>query len=323
MVLEVAVASGKGGVGKSTLSSTLALYLHRRNYKIIAVDADADAPNLHLIYGLTSWEHEEEYIEAWIAEINYDKCTNCGVCAQVCPYEAVRLENNKYVINKVVCEGCLTCTLACPEKAIRRRRTASGKIRWGKTVYGFPLVSARLYVGRPNTGKLVTEVKNKAKEWSSDDTIIIVDSAAGIGCQVISSLAGANAAILVVEPTPASFSDLKRVHMIAKQFVLPSALVINKYDINPDYVDVILEYAENEGIDVLGKIPYDDNVPKAMAQMKPLIELYPDSPASKALLEIARRVEERIIRNWREWFSKYKPRKPVPYKPIILKPDNV
>ncbi len=322
MLLEIAIASGKGGVGKSTVASTLALYLHRAGYRIVAADADADAPNLHLIYGLTSWEHEEEYMDSWIAEIDYSRCTNCGVCAEVCSYEAIRLSKGKYIINKIICEGCLTCSLACPEKAIERKKTSSGKIRWGKTAYGFPLVSASLYPGRPNSGKLVTQVKNIARGLSGKEGVLIVDSAAGIGCQVISSLAGANAAILVVEPTPASLSDLKRVHAVAKQFLLPSALVINKYDINPDYVDKILNYAKRENIDVLGYIPYDDNVPKAMAQMKPLVELYPETPAAKALLNTASRVRERVIESWRQWFSKHRPKKPSPYKPIILKPGT-
>ncbi len=323
MPLEIAVASGKGGVGKSTVSSTLALYLRERGYDIIAVDADADAPNLHLILEVESWEQEERFSDAWVSEIDYSRCTNCGVCAEVCPYEAVSFTNGRYVINPVICEGCLTCALACPEKAIRRKRVERGVIRLAKTRYGFPLWTAELMPGRPNTGKLVTEIKNRAKAMAGKDTVIVVDSAAGIGCQVISSLAGANAAILVAEPTPASLSDLKRVHTIAKQFLLPSALVINKYDINPEYVDKILEYAKEENIDVIGMIPYDDHVPRAAAEMKPLVKLYPDSPAAKALLEIARRVEETIVRNWRDWARRHMPRKPVHYVPIVIKPKEL
>jgi len=323
MVLEIVVASGKGGVGKSTVSSTLALYLAKKGYNVIAVDADADAPNLHLIYGITSWEKEDDYRGAWIAEIDYSRCTNCGICMKVCPHNAVKCVRGRYLINTIVCEGCLTCSLACPEKAIRRKQVPSGKIRSTKTPYEFPLVSARLNVGRPNSGKLVTEVKNRARELAGEDTIIIVDSAAGIGCQVISSLAGAHTVILVAEPTPVSFSDLKRVHIVVKHFMLPSALIVNKYDLNPEYTEKLMNYARKENMDILGKIPYDDNVPKAMAEMKPLVELYPNSPASKALLEIAKRVEERIIRNWKKWFNEYKPRKPVPYKPIILKPPRL
>ncbi len=319
-MLELVVASGKGGVGKSTLTSTIALYLAKKGYRVIAVDADADAPNLHLIYGITSWDYEEDYIGSHIAIIDYNKCTGCGECARVCPYNAIELVNNKYVIDEIICEGCLTCSLVCPEKAIRRRRVSSGKIRIAKTRYGFQLVSAKLSVGRPNSGKLVSELKEIARSMANEDTVIVVDAAAGIGCQVISSLAGAHAVILVTEPTPAGLSDLKRVHAIVKQFLQPSGIVVNKYDLNKEYTKYIIDYARSEEMDVLGLIPYDEHVPKSMAYMKPLIELYPESPAAKALLEISEKIEERIIRNWREWLSKHRPRKPSPYKPIILKP---
>ncbi len=326
MGLEVAIASGKGGVGKSLLSSTLALYLHRHGYDVIAVDADADAPNLHLVLEVEKWTYEERYEDAWVAEIDYTRCTDCGVCREVCPYGAVDYVDGRYVINRVICEGCLTCTLACPENAIRRKKTGRGVVRRGVTVYGFPLWSAELEPGRPNTGKLVTEIKNRAKEEAGEDTVIVIDSAAGIGCQVISSLAGANAAILVAEPTPASFNDLKRVHTIAKQFSLPSGLVINKYDLDPGYAEEIIEYARKENIDFLGTIPYDDAVPKAASMTKPLIDLYPDSPAAKALIEIAETVVERGIvdpKKWRSWARKHIPRKPVHYTPIIIKPSGL
>ncbi len=322
-MLELVVASGKGGVGKSTLTSTLALYLARKGYRVIAVDADADAPNLHLIYGITGWDHEEEYVGSHVAVIDYDKCTRCGACAEVCPYNAVELVDSKYVIDEIICEGCLTCSLVCPEKAIRRRRVASGKIRITRTPYGFQLVSARLSVGRPNSGKLVSELKEIAKSMAGEDTVIVVDSAAGIGCQVISSLAGAHAVVLVAEPTPASLSDLKRVHAIVKQFLQPSGVVVNKYDLNEKYTNLIIDYARSEGMDILGLIPYDEHVPKSMAYMKPLVELYPESPAAKALLEIAERIEEKVIRNWRKWLMEHRPRKPSPYKPIILKPPTM
>ncbi len=324
MALEIAVASGKGGVGKSLVSSTLALFLAKKGYQVTAVDADADAPNLHLILEVEKWVYTESYQDAWIASIDYRRCTNCGICKEVCPYGAVDFINNRYVINTVICEGCLTCTLACPENAIRRHATRRGMIRKGITRYGFPLWSAELEPGRPNTGKLVTEIKNRAKAEAPPQGIIVIDSAAGIGCQVISSLAGANAAILVAEPTPASFSDLKRVHQIAKQFMLPSALIVNKYDLNPGYAEKIIEYAKEENIDFLGTIPYDDNVPKALAQMRPLTEVYPDTPASRALLEIMEKIMEKgIVTNWRSWARKHLPRKPVRYTPIIIKPPQL
>ena len=322
-MIEVAVASGKGGVGKSTIATSLAIYLARRGWNVVLADADAEAPNDHLILGISSWDEVRDYSEGYVAKIDYSRCDNCGACAKACAFKAVKYVGGRYVINELTCEGCLTCSLACPKNAISRMRVIAGRLRLVKgTRWGFPLVSALLSLGRPNSGKLVTEVKNLARSLASDDSIIVIDSAAGIGCQVIASLAGANVTVLVVEPTPASFSDLRRVHAVAKHFGIPSALIINKYDIDPEYVKVILKYAEDEGIDVLGTIPYDDHVPKALSAMKPLIEVFPDAPASNAITKVARAFEERVLRGWEDWRRRFKPPKAKPYVPIIIKPNQ-
>ncbi len=320
-MLEIVVASGKGGVGKSTVASTLAIHLSRR-WPLIAVDADADAPNLHLILGVEKWEREEAYGEALVAEIREDKCIKCGRCREECPYGAIDLVEGRYMVSSVLCEGCLTCTLVCPVKgAIKRIPRVAGYIRETVTRYGFPLISARMEPGRPNTGKIVSEEKERARSRAGKDTVIVIDAAAGIGCQVVSSLAGSHLAVLVAEPTPASFSDLKRVYTLTRHFMQPAVLVINKHDINPGYTEKLEEFAEKEGIEVIGRIPYDDKLPLSMAAMKPIIEAYPESPASEALRATAERVAE-ITADWRRWFLQHRPKTPQPYKPEIIKPPG-
>lgn len=317
--VEIVVASGKGGVGKSTLTSILALKMAQYGYKFIAADADAEAPNLHIILGVDSWDQEEPYYEGRTAYIKDELCTQCGICAEVCPLGAVEIRDSKHWINPWICEGCLTCSLACPEKAIRYRfRVVSGVLRVKtRTRYGFPLVSAEIMPGRPNSGKLVTEVKNKAHALLRGDGFILVDAAAGIGCQVISSLTGAKLAILIAEPTPASLSDLKRIHKLTKHFLLAPMLVINKYDLSDEYLTTIEEYAAENNIPVIGKIPYDPNVPNAANQRKPLTEVFPDTPASVALDQITEHIVRDILPEWREWWNKYRPKRPEPYIPII------
>ncbi len=324
-VVELVVASGKGGVGKSTLTAVLAIELARRGVKLVAADADAEAPNLHLVLGVEKWDDVREHVEGRIAYIVEEKCTGCGLCIKACPFDAIEVVEGKYRINEVVCEGCYTCALVCPEKAIRyRKNIVAGYLRVAKrTVYGFPLVSAEIVPGRPNSGKLVTAVKGVARAILGSEGLLLLDAAAGIGCQVISSMAGAHIAILVAEPTPASLNDLKRAHKLAKHFGLASAVVINKYDLDEDYAGVIEEYARENNMPVLGKIPYDDSVPKSMAQMKPVTELYPDSPASKALREIAYRVYSEILSDWRSWWARYRPKQPEPYVPLLIRPERL
>jgi MinD superfamily P-loop ATPase len=320
--VELVVASGKGGVGKSTITSSIAIVAGKHDYKIIAVDADAEAPNLHLVLGVSDWDHIEDYYEGRTAYILEDKCTNCGICYEECPLGAVEYRDGKYVINQFICEGCITCSIKCPERAIRYKfNVKGGEIRVkNKTEYGFPLVSGEILPGRPNSGKLVTEVKNKAYGIIGDDGFVLVDAAAGIGCQVISSLTGAHLGVLVTEPTPAGFSDLQRIHRLTKHFLIAPMIVINKYDTNPDFVSVIEEYAEKENIPVIGKIPYDPKVPLSMARNKPIITEYPDSPAAKAILEISEKIVKEILPNWRDFRMKYRPKRPEPYIPVIVKP---
>ena len=323
-IIEIAVASGKGGVGKSTVSSSIALKLFEKGVKVIAVDADADAPNLHLVLGVREWEWVKPYSETYVVEIVEEKCIKCGECMKVCPYMAIHVdERGLFYVNQVICEGCLTCSLVCPVKgAIIRKQVQTGFIRKTKTPYGFPLISASLNPGRPNSGKLVTEEKSLAREMADEETIIVVDSAAGIGCQVVSSLAGAHMAILVAEPTPASLQAIKRVYKLTRHFMQPSALVVNKYDINENYWRKLMDFSEKNHIYYLGEIPYDEAIPNSMVQMKPVLKAFPNSKASKALEKISEEVYL-IVENWKEWFRKYRPRKPEPYKPIILKPSSM
>ncbi|MDP8011508.1 MAG: ATP-binding protein [Thermoplasmata archaeon] len=287
---EIVIASGKGGVGKSTLSSSLSVLLSEK--KIAIVDADAEAPNLHLIFNVNSWEKEIEYREKSIATIDYSGCIQCFLCQEVCTYEAISKENNFPKIKEFLCEGCGACKVICPRKVISiKKNNLSGWIKIGKTKYG-PFVSSELDVGQPNSGKLVTEEKNIARSWLKDGLVknIIVDSAAGIGCQVIASMSGASHAILIAEPTKSSLSDLKRAFYLAEHFRIKSYIVVNKYNLNENFHEID-DFARQNDLEIIGRIPYDKNVAKSMVQRKTLIEFSPESEASKAIKEIANIVE--------------------------------
>ena len=295
--MQIAIASGKGGVGKSSVTASL-LYFLKDRYKLIAVDADAEAPNLGLLLGVTEWEEEREHFGAKVARINPEGCVRCGICMERCPYDCIYIdEEGNYVVNELTCEGCNVCGLVCPVTGtITLEEVRSGVIRKATTKYGFPIISAQLDVDRPESGKLVTEEKEWAKKIMEELSLehMIVDSAAGIGCQVIASLGGADLAILIAEPTPASLSDVQRVYKVVQHFREPAYLIINKADLNPGFT-ALKEWAESEGILILGEIPYDRAIPKSMSMLKPVVEAFPDSKAAKALKEIAERIADEII----------------------------
>lgn len=200
-------------------------------------------------------------------------------------------------MNELTCEGCNVCGLVCPVAGtITLEEVRSGVIRKATTKYGFPLISAQLDVGRPESGKLVTEEKEWASKLMKELNLehMIVDSAAGIGCQVIASLGGADVAILIAEPTPASLSDVQRAYKVVKHFREPAYLIINKADINPGFTG-LEEWAEKEGIPILGRIPYDRAVPESMSMLKPVVEAFPEAKASKAIVEIPETIKKEIL----------------------------
>jgi len=203
--MKIVVASGKGGVGKSMLASSLALLSIGKG--IVACDCDVDAPNLGLWLGVTKYDSIEKISTSEKANIDLDKCINCGKCKDTCVFSAVE-KNENYHINPFLCEGCGACGLVCPVKAIELKAVKNGEIRIKKTEHGFPLVSGQLYPGEAGSGKIVEQLRKKAEEF--DYEIMILDAAAGTGCPVIASLRGCDYAVLVTEPTPSGFSDLKR-----------------------------------------------------------------------------------------------------------------
>lgn len=295
MPMDIVIASGKGGVGKSLITSSL-LYRLRERYNVVGLDADASAPNLHLIFGVDSWEHVEDYTGGEIATISPEKCIKCNVCVKSCIYDAIVPSDGQDIpmIRDYLCEGCRACGYVCPVDAITYSEVKSGVIRRTTTRYGFPLISARLDVGRPNSGKLVAEERKWAREITQEnDGITFIDSAAGIGCEAIASMSGASMAILVAEPTKASVSDMARAYRLASHFGVKSYIVVNKASINPDFRG-IEEFARENDLEIIGEVPYDSTIPMSACMRKPLLEAYPDSEAAKAIEDLVDRVDKII-----------------------------
>ena len=271
------ILSGKGGTGKTTLSSNLAVLL-AKNKKIVAVDCDADAPNLGLALGLQekdffSWQLVQTNEKAVLDE---KKCTGCKKCLNVCNFGAISWneKKNKPIFNSMLCEGCGACQLVCPENAIRLVKVNNGKIGQAKTKYNFNLISGQLKIGATGSGKIVSLIKNKAEKITKKEKIeiILVDSAAGVGCPVIASIQGSDFIIAITEPTPSGLNDLKRALRTVEHFIIPYGIVINKYDLNKKFSKKIEVFAKKYQIPLLGKISYNKKFVDALVNLQPVVE---------------------------------------------------
>lgn len=285
--IRIVIASGKGGVGKSMLASSL-ITLFSKTKKVVAVDADVDAPNLHLWLGEgEKWDEIKKVSTNELPVIDLERCTGCGQCVDICAFGALEMKKSKPLLNRFFCEGCGACEAVCPVKAIKMKKVKNGEIRVKKNVQGFPLVSAQLYPGQTGSGKIVDLIKEKAEEFEHD--LMVIDSPAGTGCPVIAALNGTDLAVLVTEPTPSGLTDLKRVLMVVNHFNIPFRVVINKWDINPSMSQEIKNEFKTQ---FLGQIGYDQEIFQAIANLKPILKT--NLEAKKEMEIIYNRLQEII-----------------------------
>ncbi len=265
--MKLVIASGKGGVGKSMLVSALAM-LFNKEKKVVAVDCDVDAPNLAIwLNEIERWDKILPVITSAKPIFDYKKCIGCGLCAKNCRFAALVMKKGKPALNQFLCEGCGACEVICPQKAIKLKPVQNGQIKIKNTKYKFPLVSGQLFPGETGSGKVVVEIKKAAEKFKHD--LMIIDSSPGTGCPVIATLQDANFVILITEPTPSGLADLKRVLKVVNHFRIPWKLVINKWDINPEFVKKMEKEFKRK---ILGKISYDKNIFKAIANLTPILE---------------------------------------------------
>ncbi len=283
--LEIVFASGKGGTGKTFLSSNFLYYLGPE--EAIGIDADVEAPDLLLALGGEKRRlFEQEVWESWKAKICEEKCLGgeCLKCLEVCRFFAIEAEEGVPRIIEENCEGCGACSIVCPKGAISLYKKRTGVIYASLTPRGECVLSGDLEIGGRNTGHLVEILKDLGKERASELGVphVIVDAAAGIGCAVISSLVGADVLVVVAEPTPQSLQGASRIIEVSRGMnVKKRFLVFNKAE----------REEEDLGIEVLGEIPYDPKVFLAYSEMRPILEMFPNSKASKALKEIFEKLE--------------------------------
>jgi MinD superfamily P-loop ATPase len=291
---QLVILSGKGGTGKTSIAAALA-QLASRELPIVLADADVDAANLELVLEPVKKE-EHAFMGGQVAVIDADRCQLCGRCTEVCRFDAVLPGKETYTVDPLACEGCASCITQCPESAIHSEEQQAGLWFRSDTRFG-PLFHAHLFAAQENSGKLVTLVKQQGRLLALDEgrKLLVVDGPPGIGCPVISASAGADLALLVVEPTVSGIHDLERALATVDHFGVPALVCINKADINLEHSASIEAYCSAEGIEVVGRLPYDAVVTEAMVHGQPVTAYQPQGTVAERLGEIWAQIRARLV----------------------------
>lgn len=280
---QIAIISGKGGTGKTTVCASFAALAGRK----ALADCDVDAANLYLLLSPRE-QDSEELLGATVAVRDDGKCTGCGECERRCRFGAIRVD----ALDETKCEGCGLCVLACPIDALRLEPRVNGTLFTSVTDYG-PMVYARLRPGGENSGRLVTRVRQEVEKVAQRDQLplVLLDGPPGIGCSVTASLVDTDFAVVVTEPSLSGRHDLERVVELAGRLGVPVGLIVNKADINAANTAALCEFCAKQNIPLLARVPYDEAVVRANARQKPLV-LADEGPAAQAVRQAWDRLQQ-------------------------------
>jgi len=284
----VAVTGGKGGTGKSFVATNVSVLLSR-SVPLLLADLDVEAPNDHILLGLERLENEEP-IAIFFPLIDYSRCTACGACAKACDTGAIVMSRGRPpLVMPRLCSGCRACLMVCPEKAISPdgRRvvgyTYSTPVnKWGT---GFRLVTGVIREGEEHTPPAIVVAKRRALREAPSDGLLLVDTGAGTGNGISVALQEARLVIAVTEPTPLGLHDLEAILEIAHGMGKRIWVVVNRAGLGDDSRH--LEAAKRHGAELVHRIPFDTEAARAYARGVPVVAASPDSPASRALRELA------------------------------------
>jgi len=297
----IAVISGKGGVGKTTLTASLASLASKDpDIRVIVMDCDVDAPNLSLILPAKS-DIEINKRDAFTTRKSTfieEKCVHCKQCIDehFCEFNAMKWDEEKEIpiIDYLSCEGCNACKVLCPEHAFEINVVKSGEIISYATKIGLTLVYGKTRLGSTTSGKLVSDAKELARglEEFPNSNMILIDGPPGIGCPVIATISGVDYVITITEPTPSGLHDVIRAIQVVQQFEIPFGIIINKSNLKSSFQEEFKQYIRDTGYEILGRIPFDLSIPNAMSYAEPVIDFDPESKASLAIKDIYRNLKE-------------------------------
>ncbi len=270
----IVVASGKGGTGKTTVATSLALSMtaHRSasSANPLFLDCDVEEPNAALFLQ-PELDHRDE-VGILIPEVDYAKCTFCGRCAEVCVWHAIAVVGKRVLIFPELCHGCGSCTLNCPEEALHEVLNVTGTLESGSTGL-IDFAQGTLDVGQAMPVPIIHQLKKKYLA-AADDRVVILDSSPGTSCPVVETMRDADFVLMVTEPTPFGLHDLRLAVEVARdELGLPVGVIINRDGVGDEGVE---QYCASEGILILMRIPLDRRIAEAVSDGKALVEALPE-----------------------------------------------
>jgi MinD superfamily P-loop ATPase len=287
-VKELVVISGKGGTGKTSLMAAFASLAENK----VLCDADVDAADLHLLMD-PDIKERHDFQGGSTAIINPNKCTQCGLCRDLCRWNAI---SEAFEVDSIECEGCGVCVDFCPEEAIDFPIKTCGEWYISNTRFGL-MVHARLGIAEENSGKLVALVRQEAKKLAEKNELdlLITDGPPGVGCPVIASVGGASAVLVVAEPTVSGLHDMERVAQLAAHFKVPGMVCVNKFDLNFDQTEAIEKLAKENNMTVVGRVPFDPVFTKSMVKGQTVLEYVGNSKIRSSISEIWLNIRNKLV----------------------------
>lgn len=259
----ISVASGKGGTGKTTVSTNLAFTLGER---VELLDCDVEEPNAHLFLH-PDIEHSEPAMTP-VPVVDKEKCTLCKKCQQICRFNALAVVGKQVLLFPELCHSCGGCMEVCPEGAISESGRELGTLNFGHRD-AIKFINGRLRVGEAMSPPLIKRVRAAA----DPERITIIDAPPGTSCPVIAAMSDTDFVLLVTEPTPFGLHDLKLAVEAVKLLGLPAGLVVNRADLGND---AVFEYARKEELQILMTIPFDRRIAEAYSRGHLVVEEMPE-----------------------------------------------
>ncbi len=284
---QILITSGKGGTGKTIITASFAALAKHK----VLCDCDVDAADLHLLLKPTIRERHQ-FAGSKKASLALEDCNGCGACISVCRFDAI---SSEYSIDPLSCEGCGLCSRICPEDAITMEEHTCGEWYISDTPYG-TMIHARLGIAEENSGKLVSVTREAARKYAKEReyAFVLIDGPPGIGCPVIASLSGVDLALIVTEPTLSGIHDLERIYQVACHFSIPTACVVNKFDINYEYTRALEQWCRKQGIHVAGKLPFEEQIIEAVVHGIPPVE-YAENEATEEIKKVWKLVQKYVM----------------------------